>query len=192
MPFPVRHWLTAIALATVASHVWAADGPLTPAEIQAYEGLRARLALSTNANSPARDGLGDLEPQRISGLSLMGDYYLSRPWLGTSGGLRATSGVLLGSRGSLWSSPAALDRRMTAPMNPGDGSDSITTQPYLGVGYTAWSKGGLGLSADLGLMASPRGNGRLGKAAGGSQSLDDSVRDLRFAPLVQLGLSYSF
>jgi hypothetical protein len=190
MRHPVRHWLTAIALATVASHAWAVDGPLTPAETQAWEGLRARLALSTN--SSARDGLGDLEPQRISSLSLMGDYYLSRPWLGTSGGLRATSGVLFGSRGSLWSSPAGLDRRMATPVVPGEGSDSVATQPYLGVGYTGWSKGGFGLSADLGLMASPRGNGRLGKGAGGNQSLDDSVRDLRFAPLVQLGLSYSF
>jgi hypothetical protein len=190
MRHPVRHWFAAIALATVASHGWAADGPLTPAEAQAWEGLRARLALSTH--SPARDGLGELEPQRINSVSLMGDYYLSRPWLGTSGGLRATSGVLFGSRGSLWSSPALLDRRMTAPVVPGEGSDGIATQPYLGVGYTSWSKGGLGLSADLGLMASPRSTGRLGKVVNGSASLDDSVRDLRFAPLVQLGLSYSF
>ena len=190
MRHSARHWLAAIALATGAGHASAVDGPLTPAEKQAWEGLRARLALSTN--SPARDGLGELEPQRISSLSLMGDFYLSRPWLGTSGGLRATSGVLFGSRGSLWSSPALLDRRMTNAVVPGEGSDGVATQPSLGVGYTSWSKGGFGLSADVGLMASPRANGRLGKVVNGSQSLDDSVRDLRFAPVVQLGLSYSF
>jgi hypothetical protein len=118
----------------------------------------------------------------------MGDYYLSKPWLGTAGGLRATSGVLLGPRSSLWSSPAAIDRRVV------DGNaDGSSTLPYVGVGYTGLSdKGGWGLSADLGLMASPRSSVRLGKVFNGAQSLDDTLRELRFAPLVQLGVSYAF
>jgi hypothetical protein len=42
-------------------------------------------------------------------------------------------------------------------------------------------------------MGFPRSAPKLGKSAAGvSPSLDDTVRDLRFAPLVQLGLSYSF
>lgn len=195
MPSSPRRWLIMIALATVASHAWSVEGPLTPSEQQAWEGLRARLALGTAAPVRNDTGLGDTEPQRVNSLTLMGDYYLSRPWLGTSGGWRATSGVLFGSRSTLWSSPSLLDRRMAPVVPGGDGGDTTATLPYLGVGYTGWSsKGGWGLSADVGLMAvNPRSATRLGgRPPVTGQSMDDSIRDLRFAPLVQLGLSYSF
>ena len=33
---------------------------------------------------------------------------------------------------------------------------------------------------------------RLGRALGGGQSLDDAVRELRIAPLLQVGVSYAF
>jgi hypothetical protein len=33
---------------------------------------------------------------------------------------------------------------------------------------------------------------RFGRVFNGSQSLDDVVRDMRLAPVVQLGVSYSF
>ena len=182
-----RHWLAAaltLLLGVTGAH--ASEATMTPqSQAQAWEGLKARLAIGTTAPARHELSVGDAEQQKVNTVSLMGDYYLSRPWLGTTGGWRATSGVLLGSRSSVWSSPSLLDRRTA-----GDGSEA-GTQPYLGLGYTGWSsKGGWGLSADVGLMGASRSATRLGKPA--SSSLDDSVRDLRFAPLLQLGVSYSF
>lgn len=179
-------WLAALILSIGVSAVHAGDATSDQTHAQAWEGLKARLALGTTAPARSELGIADADQQKVNSVSLMGDYYLSRPWLGTSGGWRATSGVLLGARSSVWSSPSLLDRR-----TGGDGADA-GTQPYLGLGYTGWSsKGGWGLSADVGLMGLPRSSGRFGRS-GAAATLDDTVRDLRFAPLVQLGVSYSF
>ncbi|MBX3619345.1 MAG: hypothetical protein KF891_05060 [Rhizobacter sp.] len=187
----VTRWFGAVALMAMATHAWAGEGLAGQADRQSWEGLKARLALGTRAPARGDVGLSDAELLRIRSISLMGDYYLGRPWLGNAGGWRATSGVLFGSRSSLWSSPALLDRRMSA-VGLDAGYESGSTLPYLGVGYTGWSsKGGWGLSADLGLMG-PNLRPAVGKAAPGAQSLDDTVRDLRFSPVVQLGLSYTF
>jgi hypothetical protein len=66
--------------------------------------------------------------------------------------------------------------------------------PYLGIGYTGLAGAGrFGFSADLGLLArSPSQAVRLGRMLGGAQNLDDAVRDLRLAPVLQLGVSYAF
>jgi hypothetical protein len=181
-------WVGVLALAASAVHPAPGDGLPSQLNGEAWGGLKGRLSLGTTTQLRNEFGYADPDPQKINSLSVMGDYYLSKPWLGTAGGLRATSGVLLGPRSSLWSSPAAIDRRVA------DGNtDGSSTLPYVGVGYTGLSdKGGWGLSADLGLMASPRSSVRLGKVFNGAQSLDDTLRDLRFAPLLQLGVSYAF
>jgi hypothetical protein len=184
----VSLWVGAAALAASAAHAASGDGLQYSQDNQAWEGLKGRLTLGTVTPFRAEFGGADNEPQRVSSLSVMGDYYFTRPWLGTNGGLRATSGLLLGPRTSLWSSPASVDHRMGSSSSFDSSADATSTLPYLGVGYTGLSvKGGWGLSADLGLMAVPRSNVRLG-----TQSLDDTMRDLRFSPLLQLGLSYSF
>ena len=69
-----------------------------------------------------------------------------------------------------------------------------TTVPYVGLGYTGLSlRSRLSFSADLGLTAQATVSGaRLGRAGYGVPGLDEAVRDLRLAPLVQLGVSYSF
>ena len=69
-----------------------------------------------------------------------------------------------------------------------------TTVPYIGIGYSNLStKSGWSFSADLGVVSQSPGNVvRFGRVFGGSQSLDDVVRDMRLAPVVQLGVSYSF
>ena len=120
----------------------------------------------------------------------MADYYLtSTLYQGASGGLRATSGVLFGPRSSTLAAPGSgglfsIDRRTLPAL--ADGSVDTATQPYLGIGYTGLSlKGGWGFSADVGVLA-----GRFGRNLG--QSLDDQVRELRLAPVLQLGVSYSF
>ena len=185
----VRCLVGTLALVATFAHAGSGEGLKTPLDHSAWEGLKGRLSFGTTAAFQAELGNPASEPLRIHSLSLMGDYYLSRPWLGSVGGLRATSGLMLGSRGALWSSPASIDRRSSLGVMADGSTDHNGTVPYLGVGYTGLSsKGGWGLSADLGLMAlNPRSATKLG-----NQSLDDTMRDLRFTPLLQLGVQYSF
>ncbi len=187
----VRCLVGTLALVATFAHAGSGEGLNTPLDHPAWEGLKGRLSFGTVAPFRAELGNTTSEPLRIHSLSVMGDYYLSRPWLGSVGGLRATSGLMLGARGSLWSSPASIERRtsLAGSLTDGNTADNNGTVPYLGVGYTGLSsKGGWGLSADLGLMAlNPRSAAKLG-----AQSLDDTMRDLRFTPLLQLGVSYSF
>lgn len=153
--------------------------------------FQGRLSLGTASPSLRVEAPGfDTTSLKLSSLSLMADYYLiTPPSQAGAGGLRATSGVLFGSRSAPWSSPGgggafSIDRRsLGAPAEPGTDAGTV---PYLGIGYTGLSlKGGWGFSADLGVTA-----GRFGRNLG--QSLDDQVRELRLAPVLQLGVSYSF
>jgi hypothetical protein len=153
----------------------------------------------------------DQDTARPVSLSLMGDYYFTRSLLGvgTQGGFRATSGLIVGPRSQAWSgqpglgagSAFSVGNRLllgsaagTAPYLRDPSTEGTATLPYLGVGYTGLSpRGGWSFSADLGLVAQYPGNAvRLGRAFGSGQSLDDAVRDLRMAPMFQFGVSYSF
>jgi len=157
----------------------------------------------------------DLAPSERSGLQvgssvgLLGDVYFGSPAAprATSvGGFRATSGLLIGAR-STWlggvSTPTsgllATDRRLfgasASPYTyPADPSVDNTTVPYIGIGYSNLStKSGWHFSADLGVVSQSPGNVvRFGRVVGGSQGLDGVIRDMRLAPVVQLGVSYSF
>ncbi len=146
---------------------------------------------------------------QVSSVGLLGDLYFGStlaPRATSVGGFRATSGLLIGGRstglGSV-STPTsgllATDRRLfgasAAPLTyPADPTVDNTTLPYIGIGYSNLSaKSGWHFSADLGVVSQSPGNVvRFGKVVGGSQSLDDVVRDMRLAPVVQLGVSYSF
>jgi len=77
---------------------------------------------------------------------------------------------------------------------PGDQAVDSPTLPYLGVGYTGLSpRGGWSFNADLGLVSLSPGNAvKLGRFLGGGQGLDETVRDMRWSPVMQLGVSYSF
>jgi hypothetical protein len=172
--------------------------------------LQGRVRLGMDTQAGALDISGSSGNQaRLSGASLLGDYYFSRhsERVGDASGFRATTGVFLGSRLGLWGghAPAALNSSLYSverhsfsllgPPQAGDGaSQDSGTVPYLGLGYSGTSlKGGWGFSADLGLMAlNPGSAARLGRAFGGGQSLDDLLRDLRLSPVLQLGASYSF
>lgn len=200
-------WMLAglIALAAIPAQATDAAG-LAPTG-EPWARWQGRLSFGTTA--PAlRAGLTDFNtPGRaLSRLSLMGDYYLSAPLIGagTAGGLRATSGVILGPRYQPWVGQASssgssfsIGNRPFGPVDMPHANDIATdtaTLPYVGLGYTGLSvRGGWGFSADLGVVAQSPGNAsRLGRALGGGQSLDGAVRDLRLAPLLQLGVSYSF
>ena len=156
----------------------------------------------------------DLAPVERSGLQvssvgLLGDVYFGStpsPRATSVGGFRATSGLLIGAR-SAWlnsaSTPSgglfATDRRLFgASANPftypADTTAESSTVPYIGIGYSNLStKSGWHFSADLGVVSQSPGNVvRFGRVFGNLQSLDEVVRDMRLAPVVQLGVSYSF
>ena len=151
----------------------------------------------------------ELAPLQRSGLKVggvLGDVYLgAAPATGgqaASGGFRATSGLVVGTQPVGSGTSGGLtqaQRRLPSVWGPVSGAwDEVpgetVTVPYLGVGYSnAWPKSGWRVSADLGLLSYKPGSASgIGRVIGGSQSLDDLVRDMRLAPLVQLGVSYSF
>ena len=154
-----------------------------------WERWQARMMLGV-ATPVLRHDVFDRDGARLSSLSLLGDYYIGQRMglgLGLNGGLRATSGLLFGPHTGLLNTVSAgqalsVERRnlLGAPA-----SGDLGSTPYVGLGYTGVSaKGGWGLSADVGLVASRMFNA--------SQALDDQVREMRLTPLVQLGVSYAF
>lgn len=168
---------------------------------------RVRLGLTVSADPVGAAATSDVS--RLNAARVFGDYYFLRaaPQAGEASGFRATSGVFLGSRLGIWGGPDATapgsstftveTRRIalwSAPaLQSPDGADGGAV-PYVGLGYSGWSmKGGWSFSADLGLMAlNPGGIVHLGRSLGGGQTLDETLRDMRLSPVLQLGASYSF
>jgi len=138
---------------------------------------------------------------KVLSVNMLGDYYLTSSGMnGVRGGLRATGGMLLGplsltqssaglALGSAGNQSVSFGQRGLRPSSDfGDPSASVS---YLGIGYTGHLlRSGLSFSADLGLMSNlSLGGLRLGNAA---TQIDDVLRDMRYKPLLQLGLSYSY
>lgn len=192
-----------------AAHAVQGDG-LVPSADAAWPRWQGRLSMGTTTPLLRSDTVNaDGASVKLGGASLLGDFYFARSMRGqgSGSGFRATSGVLLGSRaGTLLNASAAaglsgrsfnVERRslggLALPSSAENAPDSGAI-PYVGVGYTGLAgKGSWGFSADFGLMAQTPGSAvKLGRAFSGNQSLDDALRDMRFAPLVQVGVSYSF
>lgn len=169
------------------------------AEDNANPRWQARLQLSS------ADATSDMTPRlggsRILSANLLGDYYLTRSGLsGVNGGLRATGGLLLGPLSmSQSSSGLALG---SGPLSAGRRNfslgrmDAYSLEPsanlsYVGIGYTGRvPDSGFAFSADFGLMSGSVGALRLGRS--NAQGFEDAMRDLRFKPLLQLGLAYNY
>ena len=65
----------------------------------------------------------------------------------------------------------------------------MATVPYLGLGFSgALWRNSLAVTADVGMVA----GGSLGKALLGNQGVERALRDLRLAPVLQLGVRYTF
>jgi hypothetical protein len=65
--------------------------------------------------------------------------------------------------------------------------------PYVGMGYSAmWPRQGLGLSADLGLLAQRPGSAKIGRLLSGTDGIDEFARATQIAPVLQVQLSYAF
>lgn len=126
-------------------------------------------------------------------LRLIGDHYLTGPGFGDeriSGGLRLSGGLSVGARRP--DAQAGPGLKPSAAGLAGPGAD-LVLQPYVGLGYTTLSaSAGWGFSADVGLGGRRAGTGlRLGPGARGGV-FEQVLDELRLAPVVQLGVSYSF
>jgi hypothetical protein len=189
---------------------WAAKGEgLTPDTAQLpWARWEARVLLGATAPVWRADlGGADSTGLKVRSVSLMGDYYFARSMRadGSAVGFRTTSGVIVGSSSTPWPMAAngtqpnarfSADRRLFGVSSPALGSDTAdsSTLPYVGIGYSGLSaKGGWSVTADLGLVALAPGQAvRLGRVFSGTQTLDDTLREMRLSPVLQLGVSYSF
>jgi hypothetical protein len=98
----------------------------------------------------------------------------------SSGGLALGNGPVSAGQRSL-----SLNRMDAYSLEP---SANLS---YVGIGYTGRVQGsGFAFSADLGLMSGSYSGLRLGRSS--AQGIEDAMRDLRFKPLLQLGLAYSY
>jgi len=159
---------------------------------------QARLQMAVEPLNPALASF-DGATLRPRSAALFGDYYMTRPYLGDAGGLRVTSGLVAGTRGTVFGpgqaslpgsfgfSSVTRPSLGATPLDPG--GDTTLTWPYVGIGYSdASPRSGWGFSADLGLAAKNVWAAR----SLGSQPLDDMVRDMRLTPVLQLGVSYRY
>ncbi len=195
-----------LCAALAGSPARAADGlqlDLKPLETNATAGPRwqARFQLS-NADFE-RFGLDSTRLNKhVLSLNLLGDYYFTGSGLsGVRGGLRATGGMLLGPASvTQASSGLALGNAGNRTLNFGlrnfgsvpDVNEPSASMSYLGIGYTGHAlRSGLSFSADVGLVTNTALGGlRLGNNA--PLQVDEVLRDMRYKPLLQLGMSYSY
>lgn len=192
-----------VALAPIAPAAAAdqAGSGLAPPRPDAWPRLQGRLMLDTVTPT----WRSEIAASPISGLSvrsasLLGDYYLTGSWFGERqlGGLRATSGLLVGREigafGGLGGHGFNLQSRPVASFGPDADSGESLTLPYFGLGYTGLAQGRQwGFTADVGLLVlNPGPAVRFGRSLSGWNSAEELMRELRLTPMIQLGVSYSF
>ena len=200
---------TAVMLA--ASAVAAQAGGLSvPSGEDLWPRLQARLGISAEEAISSADRYGLTAGNgsvRLQSATLLGDFYFERARSAAEpmGGFRATSGLLFGTQGlaagGASAGPRLVGQSVTLGMqslpasmtSSGSGTDLGSVLPYVGLGYSSLDpRGGWGFSADLGLMAQNPGSVRLGRAFGSTQGMEDTLRELRLAPVLQLGVNYAF
>lgn len=204
MPHRAALLLIATLLSCAVAH--AADGLVAPDSQDLWPQWQARITVASSRLSPV-SLMRATEAPLASGAAqigaLVGDFYFDAPGLRlpqSVGGLRATGGLMAGSRNLSWGLSAPVNTGSRFGLLLGSGlpawaaEASSDTLPYLGLGYTGLSaKGRWGITADLGLVAEPNGgSGRPGRPILGIQSLDSALTSLRLSPVLQLGVSYSF
>lgn len=176
----------------------AADGLAAPSAESLWPQWQARLALqTTTVQRPSPWALVERpsQPLTAEGGALLGDYYFAQPSLGH---FRASGGLMFGTLGGAPGATANGNRgglliqrlggTRTTEMDP------LGTVPYLGLGFTsaAWRNAWY-LTADVGWVAEqPSALGGLSRALQGSLGWDQALRNMRLAPLVQLGVRLAF
>jgi hypothetical protein len=195
----VSAWILAGVIGAMSlSPVHAADGSglSVPGEPSVWPRWQGRVAIALPVTPLRSDWLGgDASGLKVAGLSVIGDYYFAAPWRFGNGALRATGGLLYGPRALFAGRPAlgaarpmlSIERQWSSALQSDAGGDASTV-PYVGLGYTGLSgTGRFSYSADLGLVARNPGQAvQFGRVLGGAQNLDDLVRDMRLAPVLQL------
>jgi hypothetical protein len=199
----------AVVLAASAAAAQA-GGLSVPSGEDLWPRLQARLGVSTEEVVSATDRYGLTAgggSVRLQSATLLGDFYFERARSPAEplGGFRATSGLLFGSQGlaggGTSAGPRAIGHSVMLGMqslpasvaSSGAGNDLGTVLPYFGLGYSSLDpRGGWGFSADLGLLAQNPGSVRLGRAFGSPQGMEDTLRELRLSPVLQLGVNYAF
>jgi hypothetical protein len=189
-----KRWSAWLLLAPLGAIAAGGNGLTLSPEGDAWPRWQARLSVvSQPIGSSALSGAN----LQFGAARLAGDRYFDVGRVGDGGGLRATSALLMGSTRLAMGAPsaygqAALQWQPSALLSNagGDGVNELGATPYVGLGYSAWwSRTGLGLSADLGLLAH-RGSPSLRLAAG--DGADSAQRPFQLQPVFQVNLSYSF
>jgi hypothetical protein len=202
-------WLTLI----IAGFGWSAlataqqgRGLVADREAADFSPWQLRLNLAVGSPSPLLGSLAGVSPSRVLSAQMLGDYYPEKLRLGQTNALRLTSGVIVGQR-SVLRDPASLMSSRGVAMShlqtnfsvvsssAETAAEPVVTWPYLGIGYSGTDfRGNWSLKADLGLAAQNPGAARagFGRVVGGSQNLDDFLRELRLSPMLQVGVSYAF
>lgn len=198
----VAAWLlAAVAGFAVPAGAVANQGLVATAGDWLWPQLQARITVQTAVLAPvvlARGfEAGASTTRGVQGGSLLGDYVFAAPGFGN---FRATSGVMLGLPGGAPVLNSMPMTRLGVTMldngyaGYGGHADGPSTLPYLGLGYSSaslWRS--LSVSADVGWVAGrPAGLSGLGRAMLGNQPMDAAVRELRLAPVLQLGVRYHF
>jgi hypothetical protein len=208
----LRDLLGGVLGLAACSSALAAEGLAVPGGAALWPQFQARLSVSAAPLVPGGAvGLLPLaEPATprtwAPSAALLGDLYLPAARYGLPpafGGLRATSGLLLGTRaGGLappaeGASPGPFSVHSHAPVAPlgvnlgVNFGDALV--PYVGVGYTGLQLGSFTVNADLGLVAEhPQSALQLPRAIFGTQGSDALWRDLRVSPVVRLGVNVRF
>ena len=172
----------------------AGDGLVVPAVETLWPQWHARIAVQTAAVSPLSysQWTESVSPARsLQGGAVLGDYYFATPNFGS---FRASGGLMVGSTGGVPLLAAAAGPRLglsvqSAGVAAPGASESTGTVPYLGVGFSgALWRNTLAVTADVGMVA----GGSLGKALFGNQGMERSLRELRLAPVLQVGVRYIF
>lgn len=178
----------------------AAQGLAAPAVETLWPRWQARITVLATTPSPlAGSTLLDRgnTARGLQGGGVFGDYVFAAP---TFGRFRASGGLISGNLSGLPLASGSVGTRLgvsvvgqAAPAYPSV-ADGPNTLPYLGLGFTsaAW-RNGLALTAELGVVSErPAGATGLGRALFGNSGLDSALRDMRLAPVLQLGVRYSF
>lgn len=181
----------------------AASGLVPPEADVLWPRWHARIAVQgaqISARSLSSLVEGGSAPLGLQGAALLGDYHFAQPGFGV---FRASGGLLMGAQGGapLLSAPigprlgvSVLRGDVQAPLPGGYASESADAVPYLGVGFASgpWN-GALSVNADLGLVAGqPSAALGVGRALFGNQGMERALREMRIAPLLQLGIRYAF
>ncbi len=172
----------------------AGEGMVAPAVETLWPHWHARITVQTAAVSPLSYSQwteGASAARSLQGGALLGDYYFATPAFGH---FRASGGLMVGSTGGvpLWAAPAGQRLGLAvqaAGAAPPGAADLGATVPYLGLGFSgALWRNTLSVTADVGMVA----GGSLGKALFGNQGMERALRDLRLAPVLQVGVRYTF